>query len=485
MTAVRVDLSALLDAIVSQNEAAVTSEIAEILSEDITPSVLAGRLTIPAALGDQSGEAVTALVAAGHLGDWIRIIPPGPEPGAERRQKVLPAVPLVEGALFAGRAIAAGLKLNEPQLPEPLFPRDIQHKEGAWGLLRDAIRDRDPQSAGRVLMGFYGTGTDYRELEGAIYSAACSRFSADGAPLLDAMTAFQALDYVDWGNRVPMLLHWLLPRLKEGQAEPAGTQDVRAYLAQPEHDLDFVRKRLQMKNYEAANASLRQTIARGSTQQVLDGVMAALRSGATGDLVGMQICLAAAEFLAGIPTEMNDVLDAAVMALRVANAARIAVTQVQDIRVLPIVFYAANLVSRTIQSAKITPVVPKPSPSSVPLVGGFIESNVLRNLGRFLDAREEAGARSTVRRYIQMQFPARSLVGTIGLNAASVAIASDRRGRGIGAVQAAGEAFLAMTPAMQSSDGILLIDAAIHVTSAQPADIALAQRIEQGIGVQQ
>ncbi len=484
MVAVRVDLTSLFDALAARDEKTVIAEIASILGEDIGPSVLAGRLAIPAALGDRGGDAVPVLVAAGRLGDWMRVIPPGPEPGAERRQKLLPAVPLVSAALFATPAITAGLDNANPKLPEPLFPRDIpkDKQEGAWGALREAVLSGDQDLAGRVLMGLYGSGTDYREMEGSLYYALCAKFAGDGAALLAVTTATQALDLVDWGDRVPAFFYWLLPLLMRGGPEPEGAKEVRAFLDAPDHSLDFVRTRLAMKNSEAAGASLRQVIARGATSEMLSALFGALKSGATPDLVADQACLAAAEFLAGTPLDAANQLDAANTALRVANSSRLAVTHVQDIRVLPLLFQAANLVNRAIKDATAALIQPKPSATSVPLIGGLIEVGQLRNIERQLAIRDEAGGRSTVRRYAQMAFPVRSLAGTLGSVAARASIAADANGRGMRVAQTAGEAYLALTPAQQSAEGVAFIDAAAHVLTAQPADTSLAQRIESATG---
>lgn len=483
MVAVRVDLVPLFDALEAANERGVITEIAHILGEDIAAGVLAGRLAIPAALGDRAATAVPTLVAAGRLGDWMRGIPPGPEPGAERRRQLLPTVPVASAALFAAPAIRAGLPQTTTKLPEPLFPKDITHGEGAWGALRDAMIAGDLTLAGRILMGFYGSGTDYREMEGALYYAICGRFSGDGFPLLMTLAATQALDFVDWGDRAPVLFAWLLPLLMRNTTEPEGTQAVRDYLSKPEHDLDFVRKRLLMLNKEAAGRALRDAIAKGSTVQVMEEVFGALQRGANGTLVGAQIAIAAAEHLASVPLDAAATVQAAQIALRVANAARIATGQVQDIRILPLVFHAANLVNQTIRAAGAQRVAPVASANDATLTGGLIEYSVLRNLERQLAARDEVGVRATVRRYAQLAFPARSLVGSFGLVAARADLASDANGRGLLVAQAAGETFLALTPAQQAAEGVALLDAIAHVIVAQPTDQSLAQRVEATTGI--
>ena len=483
MVAVRVDLVPLFDALDANNDAGIVTEIAHTLSEDIAAGMLAGRLAIPAALGDRAALAVPVLIAAGRLGDWIRVIPPGPEPGADQRRKLVPTIPLTSAALFAAAAIRAGLPQTTMSLPEPLFPKDITHGEGAWGALRDAVMTGDVVLAGRILMGFYGSGTDYREMEGAIYYAVCGKFSGDGLPLLMTLAATQALDFVDWGDRAPVLFYWLLPLLMQSTAEPEGTKAVRDYLAKPEHDLDFVRKRLAMQNKDAAGKTLRDALAKGTTAQVLEEVFQALQRGANGTLVGAQIAVAAAEHLAGIPLDDAPNLQAAQIALRVANAARIATGQVQDIRILPLVFHAANLVNQTVRAAGEKRVAPATNGNDASLAGGLIEYSVLRNLERQLANRDEVGVRATVRRYAQLAFPTRSLVGTFGQLASRVAISADGNGRGMLVTQAAGETYLALTPAQQAGEGVALLDAMAHIIVAQPADQSLAQRVETTLGI--
>jgi len=482
MTAVRMDLTELFDGISNQAEVVVIAEIAKGLIEEIPPSQIAGRMAIPAALGDGAGTAVPAVVAAGRIGDWIRVIPPGPETGAERRQLLLPAGALVAAGLFARPAISFGLANQKLTLPEPLFPKDVQHKDGAWGALRDALSHGDAQLVGRLLMGFYGSGTDYREMEGSIYYALLGTFAADGGPLLATTKATQALDYVEWGERVPVLFQWLIPQLMKSGAEPQGTDEVRAFLGQPEKSLEFVRVRIRMATADAAGVSLRRAVMGETTPAVLAAVYQSLKDGATGAHVATQICVTAAEHLAGVPLDDAVNMQAAINAVRVANSVRIAVTHVQDIRVLPLIFHSANLVNQTVRVAGTKRVTPTVGANSSPLAGGLIEYGVLRNIERQLTARDEGGARATAHRFATMAFPGRSLVGTLGMVAARADIAADTNGRGMIAVQALGEDYLALTTQQQGAEGVALIDAALHVLASQPTDHALADRIDKLTG---
>jgi hypothetical protein len=483
MVAVRVDLVPLFDALTASDERGVIAEISQILGDEVAGGVLAGRLSIPAALGDRVGAAVPALVAAGRLSDWMRVIPPGPEPEALRRRALMPTIALANAALFAAKDIATGLANPNPPLPEPLFPKDITHHAGPWGALRDAVRAGDSALAGRILMGFYGSGTDYREMEGALYAALNGTFAGDGFPLLMTLAATQALDFVDWGDRVPAFFYWLLPLLMKGSAELDSAKALRDFLAQPAHDLDFVRTRLTMSDPTAAGPVLRQAVASGTTAQVFDETFAALKRGANGTMVGAQIAVAAAEHLAGVPLNNAEAVNRAQVALRVANTARTATRQVQDLRVLPIIFHAGNLVNQTIRANGAQRAEPAPGAPGGALPGGLIESSVLRNLERQIAGRDEVGTRATVRRYTQMGFPGRSLLGTFGQVAARASVAADANGRGMLVTQAAGETFLALTPAQQAAEGVALLDAIAHIIVAQPADQSLAQRVEQTLGI--
>ncbi len=481
MTAVRVNLTTLFDALAANDEATVTAQVAYALNEHIAPSQLAGRLAIPAALGDTVGDALTGLVAAGRIGDWIRVIPSGPEPGAERRQALQPATAFVAAALRAAPAIAAGLRHPDARVPDPLFPHDITNPNGPWVELRDAFVSGNIQQFGRVIMGFYASGTDYRELCGAIYFAILGRFAADGKATLATLKATQALDYVDWGDRVPALVQWLLPQLAQNGPEATAAEVVRAALAKPERDLDFVRTRLTFSKVEAAGDGLRRVIAQGSTDEVIDAVYQALKAGATGTMVGAQTAIVAAELLASTPLDASADLDRATMALRVANAARIATYQVQDIRVLPIVFQAANVVNQAVKALGNRAIMPPTPTAGSAMQGGLIEFVVLRNLSNQIAQRDEGGARMTLRRYAQMSFSARSICGQLGLAAARSNPAGDA-GRAMLVVQEAGETFTALPLSQQAKEGGALLDAMVHVIMAQQGDDAQALRIETATG---
>lgn len=483
MAAVRFSLHELFDALAANDEGTVIREIAGALAEHVRPTQIAGRLAIAAAPGDVEGVAIPALAAAGRIGEWMRLIPAGPEPGADRRQQLMPAVPLTAAALFAAPAIARAAQSPAPAAPEPLFPKDVPNAEGSWGALRDAVLAGDAATAGRVIMGFYGSGTDYREIEGAITYAINARFAADGRPLMQTLAATTALDYVEWGDRAPGFLLWLLPFLLAKAEDAPGAADVRTAIGDPLKSLDFARTRLALANAEAAGAALRQAVARGTTADVVSAVFDALKRNASGTQVGAQVAVVAAENLALTPPDSPDDLARNITALRVANAARLTMSYVQDIRVLPVIFQAANFVNQAVHATGDRRAQPRPAPASAPLASGIIESGMLRNLARQVSAGDEVGSLATVKRYTSMGFPARTLAGTLGLAAAQADLRADANGRGLLATQAAGETFTALTLRQQGEAGRALMDAVVRVITSQPGDHTLAQRVEAALGL--
>ena len=53
----------------------------------------------------------------------------------------------------------------------------------------------------RILLGYYATGTDYRNILTAIYAALDLRYPEGGKPLSFAVAGSRVLDMADWGDR--------------------------------------------------------------------------------------------------------------------------------------------------------------------------------------------------------------------------------------------------------------------------------------------
>lgn len=479
MTVVRMDLTTIFEAIAAEDTQTIVRELANGLLEDLRPSEIIGRVGLAAALGDTTGEALPVLIAAGKIGDWIRIIPPGSEPGAERRQKLLPIVPMTAALQFARQSIAKGYTVSSLSLGDPLFPKEISHAEGPWGELRDAILASDTALASRVLMGFYGSGTDYREIEGSLFFALNARVGVSGRAMQALVTLLKELEFAEWGNdHAAMLFQWILPAITQKEPEVAGAQEVRAYLSQPAHDLDFVRKRLALSNLAAAGEELRTMVSGGTTQHVLDAVFTAFQNGATGPQIAAQIAIVAAEHLAQLPLDMPELLHAGVNACRYVHGARVGTYHVQDVRVLPVVFHAANVVNQTITSSNGSMAIVPPAQVSSPLAGGLIEHMMLRTITRHIATGDEASARASIKRYTGMAFSGRTLAGTLGLAAAHYPVQSDVSGRTLLAIEALGEEFNALPLARQAAEGVALMYAAVHIMKTQSGDQSFAQTVE-------
>jgi hypothetical protein len=477
MTLARMDLTTIFEAISVRDEERIATEIAKGLRDEISPSKIAGRLGIPAALGDITGNALPTIVAAGRIGNWIRLVPPGPEPGAVQQQLVRPAIPMVAAALYAASAVTSGYGNQTLNLPDPLFPKDITHQEGAWGAIRDAYIQSDTNTVARVLMGLYGSGTDYREIQAILHFALNARFLPKA--LLALNKAIQLLDDVEWGTRQPTVFQWLLPHFVTNENEPTGAAQVREFIGDSTKSLDFIRTRLALSRPEAAGAELREKISTGSrTNDVLSAVMAALKNGANPPQVALQISIAAAAHLTSVPLTNETLIEAASVALRVSNAARLAVTNNQDTRVTPIIFHAANFVNQTIQQAGKLKDENEKSSNGSQYAGGLIEYGILRNIERQIESGDELGARTTVQRYLQMSFPSRSLAGILGLAAAHSSIEADHDGRGLLVAQAAGEELMAINQTTVNSDSVALANAVLHIIKTQPGDQSLAQRVK-------
>ncbi len=477
MSVVKMDLTALLEAAAKGDTTTVTAEIIRGLAEDIKPSEIAGRVGLPAALGDSDGSAVQVIAAAGAIGDWIQVIAAGPDKDAEYAQLISPVLPLTAAFTFASKAIAKGLN-TEPKLPEPLFPKDIANPQGSWGEFSSASVKGDVDTAGKVIMGLYGSGTDYREIEGMFYYALNAHMPADGMALLAVTKLTQMLHFTRWGyDNAKFMFQWLLPFITKNGPEIAGAQETRNYLAAPEHDLDFIRTRLAMSKPEAATANMRKAILNGSHTEVMDAVFGVLKAGAIPPQAAMQISAAAAEYLAGLPPENTAATAQALIALRVAQSARIAVTNVQDIRVLPIIFHAANFVRQTVKTIGEPLKQVSPASVSMQLAGGLVESGFLRGLRRHLENGEGPAAFGVTERYIKMAFSARSIVGQLGFVAALKNIAADSNGQALLATEAAGSEFVILPLPRQVPDGLPLLYAAEHTILMQHGDTALADSI--------
>src|SRR5579859_5472650 len=169
--AVHADITPLLDALSASDEARVVEETLQLLGPgQVPPAHIAARVAIPAAWAGGDGHPLLVLGAAGRVAEWMRSIPAGPEPGADVETRLRPALPLVQGFLAVAERVRAGLPEPHPELAAPTPPIEIKTEGGARGALREAFAAQDRQRFTSVLMGFYRTGTDYREILANLYA---------------------------------------------------------------------------------------------------------------------------------------------------------------------------------------------------------------------------------------------------------------------------------------------------------------------------
>lgn len=484
---VQADISPLLDAITASDEARVIEETLELLGpQHVPPSWIAARVAIPAAWAGGDGHPLLVLGAAGRVADWMRSVPAGPEPGAEVARALAPALPLVQGCMAVADKIAPGLVEPHPELPAPYTPFEVHEQTGKASLdvLEDAYARGDREMVGRVLMGFYRVGADYRELLTHLYIMLAHRYPAGGHPLTFAVGGSRVLDMADWGIRVPPMIHWLLDQLLTGEPNEPAAETARAYAAERDHDLAWVQKRLPMAREEAAGPGFRKALMQGDATLACDAVLDALRGGATPRGVASGIAVAAAERLLAVPEGDLAALDRAAHTLLYAHSVHVALVQTQNPKAYGLLYTAAAVVN-----AMLAPQVTGAglaAPASTPLGGGLMAPALLRSLEHQVTSGDALGALATARRYVSMGHTSRSLAGILG----SAASRRDPRGAGLHTlplVAAAAEEYLTQPGAgwlgfsSQSAAQSPLLTASVRLASELPGDTALAARVQEAI----
>src|SRR5437763_9157125 len=125
MTAIemRVDLSALVDALVSRNNDQIVAIAREHLRDGEAVDVLIGRIGLLAAKGDADGHTVITLSAAAMLSRLLYTIPLPLEGNGQVHERALRL--FVQALLVAAPAVQAGLT-RPVNYPSPLYPSGLQ-----------------------------------------------------------------------------------------------------------------------------------------------------------------------------------------------------------------------------------------------------------------------------------------------------------------------------------------------------------------------
>jgi hypothetical protein len=482
---VHANITALLDALAARDEDTVIRETLTLLGpEKVPPAKIAARVGIPAAWGGGDGHALSVLAVAGRVAEWMRAIPLGPEPEAEGRRQLGPALPLAQGLLAVADRVQTGLPEPHPTLPQGIPPADVKHPDGPLGALREALAAKDLERTRAILMGYYATGVDYRALLTLLYAALAHRYPESGHPLTFVVSGSRVLDMADWGDRVPAYIYWLTPLILTDTPDTTAGQAARDYAADAAHDLGWLRQRLSIPKEEAAGPAFQQALVAGVARAACDAVLQALRGGATPMGVAAGMALAAAERINGVvPGDRQGLLRAGHVLLYV-NAVHTATTQTQNPEIWPLLYTAACAVNAAqTPAAGLAPESGARAAASVP-VGGLIAATMLRNFEQQLADGDTASALTLARRYLQMGHPARALAGVIG----AVGATRDAAGAGDAAhtlplVAAAAEEYMNLPQALQGGGQNALLTAAVRLAAELTSGHALADRVRAAINV--
>jgi hypothetical protein len=452
----RVDLSSLVDTLVSGNTSRIIAAAREHLEQNEDPGVLIGRISMIAAHGDTEGHLVTTLSAAAMLCRYIHFLPLPLEPDSVEnpadQEDWSRAFPLFARALLvAVPAVQAGHNAP-PHYPDGYFPSELLDSgKSMRDAIREAVTKGDSSMIERLLFGLYGTGADYRTMQVRTYDGIANVFQDNGHPLIYAVGGFQALDAVEWGERAPNILHWLAPHLalkKEAQ-ELSWVNTTRSFVGDHTEGLAGLRKRLATPKNKSA-LPLRQQILQGKdTSAVCQAVYdALLPGGATSHAVASAIALAAADLLLHIPESDHETFTWASHGLLYAAATRAAVQQTHEAEeTLPLLFLAAAYVQTLRQElaghqGEIgTPGATETAPSPVTRGGGFIKASQLDTLQAQLKEQNYQGALTTARRYLKLNYDPRALFGVVGQTAAQTDVSADQ-GHTLQIVHAASEEYI-------------------------------------------
>ena len=476
-----VDLSALIDAVLSGDYAGMVSRTRTLLEQERNADVLLGRIGLLASKGDPEGHVTITLAAAAMLARLLRVRPAPLDTEVPSQTRALPL--FMRALITAGPAIRNG-RNKAIASPPALFPSEfIDQNKSVNQALNDAIIKNDAVLAERILLGLNGTGADYRALQIRTYESISITFSNGGHPLQDAVRGFQLLDAVEWGKEVPVLLHWLAPQLplSPNKAEPAWAEIVRAYVAKPEHSLASIRTRLAAPKNANALPLREVLLSNADTATVCEQVYTTLiTQGASPLAVAAVIALAAAQIAQLVDDEDRDLFIRAAHGLLFASATHNVYRQVQDEEAYNLLFTAAayiNSLFKEITSLGKTPSEHTKTPATSSKAvggGGFIAVNQLEALEEELTNKDLHAASNTAQRYLMLGHDARALFGTIGLIAAQNDTTIDQ-GHSLQIVQAASDEYVSWPRDLRSTNVNVYLQVALRAAIFGKRDALVSQ----------
>lgn len=476
-TEMRVDLSTLVDALVSGNSDQIVAAAREYLQHGEAAAVLIGRIGMIAARGDADGHTIITLTAAAMLCRLLYTIPLPLEGNGQVHERALPL--FVQALLAAAPAVQAGHN-TQVSYPPPLYPSGLQEGQTVNSVMHDAVYNNDPLLVERLLLGLYGTGADYRTMQVRSYDGISTTFQDVGHPLMFAVRGFQLLDTVEWGDRVPAIIHWLAPHLplRAKSNEPDWVKAVRSYTADPAHDVSSVRERLAAPKNESALPLRRLVLSDADTTHVCQGVYdALLTNGASPRAIGSVIALAGAEVMQMVDDENRELFVRVAHGLLFSSAIRLVFRQAQDVEVLALLFTSAayiNALYKEVAAQQHAPSTHAAAASSRILGGGLIAPSLLETLRTQLKERDVSGSLTTARRYLKLSYDVGALWATIGVVAAQNDTLADQ-GHTLQIVQAASEEFMSWPPSFADINIEALLLAALRAAAFGKRNELVAQ----------
>jgi hypothetical protein len=473
-----VDLSTLVNTLIEGNTDSIIAAAREHLQHGEQVDVLIGRIGMIAVQGDPEGHPSITLAAAAMLSRLIHTIPAPIDSDTTTAERALPL--FVRALVTAIPAVRAGHQI-QAHYPEPLFPSELPEGKTVNEMMHQAVYNNDTLLAERLLFGLYGSGADYRTIEVRAYEGVATTFQNAGHPLMFALRGFQLLDAVEWGDRMPNILHWLAPHLplRPDTDEPAWVRSLREYTDNPAHSVVSIRTRLSAPK-DLTALSLRQLITSDAdTTKVCQGVYDALIKGeASPRAVGSVIALAAADIMQHVPDGDRELFVRVAHGLLFAAAVRQVFRRVQDVEALGLLFTSAafiNALHKEIAEAGVSAQAPVQAASSAAVAGGgLIAAAQLETLRSQLVGQDLAGALTTARRYFKLGHDPRALFATVGLVAA-LTNATDDQGHTLQIVQAASEEYIAWPRTLPETNIEGLLQVALRAAAFGKRDTIASQ----------
>lgn len=434
------DISALIEATVSGDRDAIVTAARALLLTGSAGDVLLGRLGMIAAHADSDGHAILILSAAATICRWQTFAPRPVETDPNNHEYDLPIV--VQALTAVAPTVRAG-QADTTKYPEPFFPSELPDDKTEDQAIDEAIAANDVVMLERLLLGLYGTGADYRAMQARIYQGLALTFQREGHPFIFAVRGTQLLDTVEWGDRVPSILHWMTQHMVRSSEQPEWLNEVDTFAKDPAHSLESLRVRLSQPKDENALALRTLLLSDATTTQVCQGIYdTLLKQGASPRGTAAVIAQAAADLLQQVGDEDRAAFVRVAHGLLFASAVHSIFSQVQEVEVVPVLFTAASYINdlRKKLGQTAAAYVAPPVQGTVP-GGGLIAPTILEGLRDQLHAGDTNAAFATAIRYRQLGYDKRALFAMIGLVAAEADAAADE-GHSLQIVQAAGEEYL-------------------------------------------